>query len=296
MTTLQSIGKFLKDHVFSRFKAKVALFVVTALCLASLLYQYFMREDAISIVTIAGAVVVPFQEGVNEIGGFLFKKESDRIELAEAKKEIEELERENAELYRKIDDLRSLGVENEELRSLLFAKERLQDYEMEEAQIIGNDGVNCFERFTINKGSVDGIKVNMNVINNDGLIGIVTHVGLNYAIVTSIIEDGMNVSAMTKNGHENCIVSGDLSLSGAHEMRLDNALASVKLEEDSTLVTSYISDKFLPNLLIGYAEEVTVNSGDLTKSATVKTAVDFTDLNEVLVITTMREDLKETEE
>ncbi len=293
MSIFSSIGKFFKVHIFDHFTAKVCLILVTVLCVVSLLYHYFMREDAVSVVTVVGAVVVPFQEGANKVGSLLFKAEEERMNLVQAQEKIAELESLNADLNRKLDDADSLFVENEELRALLLAKERLSDYEMLEAEVIGNDGINCFERFTINRGSMDGIKVDMNVINNDGLIGVVTQVGLNYAIVTSIIEDGMNVSAMTKNGHENCIVTGDLTNSGKSTLLLKNALTDVDLKGDSTLVTSYISDKYLPNLLIGYAENVTVNNGSLTQSGTVKTAVDFSRISYVLVITTMREELQE---
>ncbi|MBR6322291.1 MAG: rod shape-determining protein MreC, partial [Lachnospiraceae bacterium] len=185
--------------------------------------------------------------------------------------------------------------ENEEFRSLLRAKARLSMYEMEEAKIIGSDGVNCFNRFTINKGTIDGIKADMNVINSDGLVGIVTSVGLNYAVVTAIIEDNTSVSAMTRYGHSNCIVKGDLSQSGEGRLLLTNALADFDTERDNALVTSSISDKYLQGLLIGYAEDVKLNADQLTKSGTVKTAVDFTKLDEVLVITTMKEELQETE-
>ncbi len=295
MSIFSSIVKFLKVHIFDHFTAKVCLVLVTGLCVVSLLYNYFMREDSVSVLTVIGAVVVPFQEGANKVGSILFKAEEERMDLVQARERIAELESQNADLNRKLDEADSLFVENEELRSLLYAKKRLSDYEMLEAEVIGNDGINCFERFTINRGSMDGIKPDMNVINNDGLIGIVTEVGLNYSIVTSIIEDGMNVSAMTKNGHENCIVSGDLKNSGMSTLILKNALSEVDLTKDSTLVTSYISDKYLPNLLIGYAKDVVLNNGSLTQSGTVKTAVDFSRISYVLVITTMREELQEVE-
>lgn len=296
MTSFAAFRNFLKEHIFKYLTSKVALIVVIILCIAALMYQYFRRDDAVSLMTIAGAVVVPFQEGVNGIGSFLYKNEQEKLTLDEQKAEIEALKKENAELRRELDDIQSLKLENEELRRLLSAADRFSDYEMEEAKIIGSDGVNSFERFTINKGSANGMKLNMNVINDDGLIGYISYVGLNYAIVTSIIEDGINVSAMTKNGHENCIVSGDLSKSGTGYLCLENALSDIDFESDGTLVTSDISDKFLPGLLIGYAEAMTENPGSLTQSGLVRSAVDFTRLNEVLVITTMKEERKEVTE
>ena len=241
-------------------------------------------------------MVIPFQEGVNKVGSALFRNEQDRLSLNEAKERIKELERENMELTQKLENMNQTALQNTELRGLLKASEQYPDFEMEEALIIGNDGVNSFERFTINKGTADGIRVNMNVINKDGLIGIVTFTGLNYAIVTSIIENGMNVSAMTRTGHENCIVTGDLAHSGTGTMLLENARSDVDFSGDGALVTSFISDKFLPGLLIGYAKDVTVNAGGLTQSGTVTTAVDFTRLSEVLVITTLREALVDSED
>ncbi len=295
MSRFRNIGLFFKNHIFSRISSRTALFLVTGCCLVSLLCQYFQRPDAVSFLSIAGTVIVPFQEGINEIGDFLFQTDQEKKSLSEAQSENDRLKDENAELRNKLKDVGALAIENEELRALLFAKARLLPYEYEtvEARIIGCDGVNCFNRFTVNKGSMDGIRLNMNVINQDGLVGIVTHVGLNYSVVTSIIEDGVNVSAMTGNGRENCIVSGDLSHSGSGLLVLENALASVDLSEDSTLLTSDISDRFLPGLLIGYARDVHTNDGALTQSGFVRTAVDFTKLHEVLIITTMKEERKE---
>ena len=295
MSFFASIKNFFQKHVFRHISAKLVLWIVTGLCVVSLLYQYFARPDSLSPLSIVGAVVIPFQEGANKVGGALFKNEQERLTLNEAREEVARLEKEKEALEIEVRELKSLAVDNEELRALLKARERYGDYEMIEATVIGNDGINCFERFTINRGTRDGIRVNMNVINQDGLVGIVSKVGLNYAVVTSIIEDGINVSAMTKNGHENCIVSGDLSQSGKDTLLFSNMLSDVDLNSDSSLVTSNISDRFLPELLIGYVSESEMNAGGLTQSGTLKTAVDFTRIREVLVITTTVEQPKEEE-
>ena len=57
------------------------------------------------------------------------------------------------------------------------------------------------------------------------------------------------------------------------------------------IVTSYISDKYLQGILIGYVSEVTVDSNNLTRSGYITPAVDFKNLQEVLVITTTKADL-----
>ena len=225
MTVFSGIKTFLVDHIFSRITSKVVILVLSALCVFSILFHYFTREDAVPISKVVGAVVVPFQTGANEVGSFLFRKNTERLDLAAALEKADALEKENLELKMQLEDAKDIVLENEELRALLHAKERFSGYEMQEAKVIGCDGVNCFERFTINKGAMDGVKKDMNVINADGLVGIVTDVGLNYAVVTSIIEDNTSVSAMTRYGHQNCIAAGDLSVSGSGRMQLMNALA-----------------------------------------------------------------------
>ncbi len=292
MNFFQNIGKFIKEKILSRLTSLIMLVIVSVICLALLLVQYFKRADAVSPLQVIGAVVVPFQTGVNEVGKFLFTNEQERLSLSEAQEKIAELEKENNELKLRNNDLLSLEGENDELRKLLEAKERLGDYASVQAQIIGNDGVNTFERFTIDKGSADGIKINMNVVNGDGLIGIVTQVGINYAIVETIIEDGMNVSAMTRNGNLNCIAAGSFKTSRTNELKLTNIAADSAIKPDMMLVTSYISDRFLPNLKIGYVKTVQVEADGLTGSGTITTAVDFTRLNHVLVITTLKEELE----
>ena len=293
MNFFDTIKFFWNNHIRRKLTSTLMLFVVVGLCLISLVYQYFSRSDSVSLAAIAGAVVVPFQKGVNAAGGFLFRAEEKHNDLESARKQIEELEKENEKLKMEADLNRGLVRENEELRSLVRAKERLSEYDMITCSVIGAEASGVFRRFTIDRGSIDGLKVNMNVINGDGLIGYISQVGLNFSVVTCILEDGINVSAMTKNGHDNCIVTGSMELAASGEMVIENALSSVDLDKDSTLVTSFISDKYLPGLLIGYVTENTLNPGKLTRSGKVRCSVDFSHIHEVMVIRTMKEKAEE---
>ncbi len=80
MIVLDRIKNFFKK-VFRKVTPRISLLIVVGLCVASLLFQYFRRSDAVSVGQIVGAVVVPFQKGINEIGGFLFKTEEKRLKL-----------------------------------------------------------------------------------------------------------------------------------------------------------------------------------------------------------------------
>ena len=65
--------------------------------------------------------------------------------------------------------------------------------------MIANDGSNWFTSFTIDKGSEDGIREDMNVLSGNGLVGIVTEVNAHSSTVRSIIDE-VNISG---HGHDN---------------------------------------------------------------------------------------------
>ena len=153
---------------------------------------------------------------------------------------------------------------------------------------------NWINTFTIDKGSKDGIKADMNVIAGSGLVGIVTDVGKNYAVVRSIIDDNSNVSGMMLSTNDNCIVSGNLKSMTESNMILFSNLEDVdhKVSTGESVITSNISDKYLPGLLIGYVTEVTDDNNNLSISGKITPVVDFKHLQDLLVITQLKETVK----
>ena len=121
-------------------------------------------------------------------------------------------------------------------------------------------------------------------------MGIVTDVGAHYATVRSIIDDVSRVSGMAQQSGDTCIVSGDLTLFGEGRLRLSNIAENGDLKDGDRIVTSNISSKFLPGILIGYAADITTDQSRLTKSGYLIPAAHFDSLQEVLVITTLKEE------
>jgi len=212
---------------------------------------------------------------------------------------MNDLKAENDTLKSQVDDL---TLENDRLRQDRYELNRLQElYKLDQnyeqynkvgARVISKDSGNWFNQFVIDKGSDDGIAVDMNVIAGDGLVGIVTQVGPDWSTVRSIIDDSSNVSAMTLSTSDLCIVAGDLTQMNEGTIKfkdMENNDNAVKVGE--TIVTSYVSSKFLSGLVIGYVSEIKVDSNNLTRSGLITPVVDFKHLQEVLVIT----DLKQTQ-
>ena len=233
-----------------------------------------------------GYVLVPLQTGINAVGGSISSEASKIKELSTALEVKEKLQARVDELTEENTRLRAEQEELSRLRKLYELDEQYMQYQKVGARIIAKDTGEWFHVFRINKGSDDGIREGMNVIAGGGLVGIVTDVGANYATVRSIIDDSSQVSAMAQDSGDSCIVSGDLKLFEEGRLRLSYMEKDDDIEDGDMIVTSNISEKFLPGILIGYAADITVDYNDnLSKSGYLIPVAQFDRLQEVLVIT-----------
>lgn len=236
-----------------------------------------------------GIVLLPVQSGVNTAGRAVY----DNIE---EQRKIHSAITENIELNKKIDELTQentkLMADNGELarlRELYKLDESYSDYPKVGARVVAKDSTNWFSTFTIDKGTDDGIAVDMNVIGYGGLIGIVTDVGKNYATVRAVIDDISRVSAMSLRTGALCRVDGNLEQYSEGRLILRDVKSDADVNEGDMIVTSNVSTKYLPNILIGYARDLKDDSSRLTKSGYIIPVVNFDTISEVLVITKLKE-------
>lgn len=266
------------------FSSKSLLVGFTALCIAFIGASFFTDKLTTPVRNVVSIVIVPFQKGMNNLGLWT----SDKVATLQ---EISEVMEQNQSLQAQVDDLTE---ENNQLKQDSYELSRLRDlYELDEkypgytkvgARVIAKGPDNWFNTFTIDKGSNDGIEVDMNVISGGGLVGIVTQVTTNSAQVRSIIDDNSNVTGMRIDTNEGCNVQGDLKLLDDGLIRLTHIKKDTVMRDGDKIVTSNISDKFLEGILVGYVKDVTLDSNNLTQSGYLVPVVDFENLQEVLVI------------
>ena len=241
--------------------------------------------------TVAETVFGPMQKGLNHIGSYMVQQKDYFDSMDELKKENEELRKKLDELTAENSTLKLEHYELENLRELYALDNKYPSYEKTAARVIAKDASNWFVTFIIDKGSDDGIEVNMNVIAGSGLVGIVTSVGKHSATVTTIINDTSNVSGMMLTTSDSCIVRGNLQSMIEEQVITFDTLHDRDnvISVGEPVVTSNISDKFLQGILIGYVTSVTVDANNLTKSGTITPVVDFEHIEEVLVILETKE-------
>lgn len=278
----------------TNFSSKHILLILCAVCV--LLMGLSLITDKVSgpMRAVANYTIVPMQKGINTIGLWMsdFSHNFETIQELRSKNEV--LQAELDELTVKNNLLQQDKHELERLRELYALDELYADYKKVGARVTMNDSGNWFHSFVIDKGTKDGIKVDMNVMAGKGLVGIVTEVGPNWARVRSIIDDASNVSALVLSTSDTCVVNGDLTLMQDGRIRFEMlANNGTEIKEGEQVVTSHISSKYLQGILIGYISEIHVDSNNLTRSGYITPVVDFEHLREVLVITTTKEDLLE---
>ncbi len=275
--------------------ARILLVICTVICLALIIISFKYQEQMNPVKTSVGNIIKPMQSGINSIGSSIysvfdmFKSKKDLLnENAELKKELNDVKNENLSLIEDRNELSSL-------RELYKLDQGYRQYDKVAARVVSRDDNNWYNMFTIDKGSDDGIQKNMNVIAGNGLVGIVVEVGKSYSKVRSIIDDNSYVSGMFARTSDTCDIKGNLKTIGDGYIEVERISIDAEIEDGYEIVTSYVSDRYLEGILIGYVSDIVPDPNNMTMTAKVTPVVNFNRLSTVLVITQIKhsEELEE---
>ena len=277
----------------SRFRYKLEpryiLLFATVILIALILLSYKFDYLFVPVRSKVASFMKPMEKGICVLGNGFEDLKEDMKTKEELRKQNENLQAEYDELKKKYDELLPDSYELENLRALFKLSQNYSSYETVGATVIASDTTGFNRTFTIDKGSKDGIKEDMNVIAGNGLVGIIYQVNDNYSLVRSIIDNNSNVSATILKSSDSCIVSGSLKLFDQGYIQIREIPINSTAANNYQVITSNQSSKFLPDILIGYVSNITVSSDGLSKEGYLTPVVDFRRLDKVLVITTMKE-------
>lgn len=272
---------------------KYILLALSIFCLLLMVLSFKFKDAFMPVRSVVVDTITPMQKGINQIGVFFSEKKNMFVSTQKLIEENKALQEELDSISYDNKILQQEKYELNSLRELYQLDQKYPGYPKVAARVISKDSNNWYNVFTIDKGSDDGLAVDMNVIAGNGLVGIITEVGHNYAKVRSIIDDNSNVSGMFLKTSDTCIVSGNLELidKGLLEVSyIKNMEAEIK--DGYEVVTSHVSDKYLQGILIGYVKDISDDASKTSKSGYLTPAVDFNKLETVLVITQLKEALK----
>ena len=272
---------------------RLVLIVLSVSCVGMIGLTTIKNEQLRPIRTAVGYFLLPVQTGVNRVGSAVYSNFKNQEKMRTALADNESLREQVATLTMENTRLQSDSYELSRLRKLYELNQTYGQYRMTGARVIAKDTGNWFHVFRIDKGARDGIKPDMNVVGDGGLIGIVTDVGDNYATVRSIIDDVSRVSAMAIQSNDTCIVSGNLQLYANGKLKISDITDTADIKDGDAIVTSTVSSKFLPGILIGYAGDLKTAPDRLTRSGTLVPVADFETIQEVLVILDLKSEMRE---
>lgn len=234
---------------------------------------------------IVGTLTSPLQWCVTVVGnafeGFgLYFAGIDRL-----REENEALEQENAALREQIENAELLEAENERLRSYLDMKAKFPSFEMVEGMIISYSAGNYMTSFTLNRGTMHGVSTQMPVVVADGVVGYVTEVGLNWCMVSTIIETASSVGAYVPRSGATGIVSGDAALRRDGVCKMNYLEANADIQVGDRVLSSGNGSVYPAELVIGTVTAIETDEYSRTLEATVQPTVDFASLQYMMIIT-----------
>ena len=232
---------------------------------------------------IVSTLVMPIQNGLTYLKGKLTGNDSFFQDINNLKEENENLKKKNSELEQSLREYEIVKSENDTLKEYMNLKDKYKDYTTMPAYVINKDISNYSNTVVINVGEKDGIKENMTVIADEGLVGHVISVTDHTAKVQTIIDTATAVTSTISTTKDTIIVQGTLENSG--ELKATYIPTDATVLQGDNVETSGLGGIYPKGIHIGTIKEVYNTKNPTDRYATVDTAVDFSKLATVLVIT-----------
>ena len=269
-------------HLFST-KVKVLL-IAAVLLIAGLAILSGATEQSIPSLVVQG-LLTPFRAGANaltkqseQIYGYIFRYESLVAENEALKKQISKME----------DDARqadSYYRENQRLRDALALTQTREDFVLVDAYIIAWGTTDWNSTITVSKGTNAGIETGMCAITANGeVVGLVTEVGLNYAVIKTVLDSTLEISATIASSGYNGMVSGGYNDGRKDLLWMDYLPSAAVIRNNDQVVTSG-STVYPRNLILGHIVDAGYDETGVAKYAVLNPAVDIGSLEQVFILT-----------
>ena len=233
-----------------------------------------------------------------EITGRVYSVSGSVLSYFGLKQENQDLLQRNAELGTRISELEDyiFTLEADSLKTEAFLRDSLgkriePDYIVARVE---KNSISMIENYIIiNKGLKNGVKSDMGVLSQQGIVGVVRDASANYAIVQPILNPHSRFSCKIKGSNADGILiweGGDSRLA-----KLTQYPKYEKIEVGDTIVTSGFSDFFPEGIMVGTVEDYKSETDDNFYSLSIKLSTDFGALKNVFIVNNTNDEIKELE-
>ncbi len=264
-------------------------FRITAAICVSLLLGIFIaavsENGSSPLSSVLGTVVSPLAEVSRQISEKMSDFRAGFVSSSAYREEISSLSEELESCKEELVDHEKLQHKLQAYEAFLDVKEENPDYSFLPATVILRDASDIYSSFSINKGSDDGLKINMPVIFGKHLVGIVKELTANTAVVYSLLDPTVSVSAYEIRTREDCYTESDTLLSSQGLIKLSGLSRSTPVVSGGIVCTSGIGGIYPRDLIIGTVTQVENSETDISAYAVVEPDIDVTAIVDVFVIT-----------
>lgn len=250
----------------------------------TIIHQTSVERDNLTIAEkMVRNAYAPLQRGASTFRGYLGNLELFFVNKQSLMADVKRLEEELASYQLENQGLREYKYEVRNLKELLeFRDQNLNNMEMVPAQVIARNPSTWYSTITIDQGSNKGITRNMPVITPQGLVGRVTSVSSDSAVVMLITDRGAAVGALVQETRVPGIIVGTVN---GKQLKLSQIPFYSEVKEGNRVVTSRFSELYPAGIMIGTIDKIVAEPDALIKAATIIPAVDLDQIEEVLVVT-----------
>lgn len=267
------------------FSTRIRVVLVAAVLLAVILAVISSLTGLSLPDMVVQGILTPIRTGVSrltdqaeQLYSYMFRYESLAAENEALKKQLAEIE----------DDARNanaIAKENEQLRALLGLKERDEAYNFVDGYIIAWSSNEWSNTITINQGSSSGIQKDMCAVTANGeLVGLVSQVGTNYAVIKTVLDSSIEISASISGAGYNGMVKGGYSTDSPDKLRMNYLPSSATIHLNDQVVTTG-STVYPRNLILGYVIDAGFDDTGVAKFALLEPAADIGSLEQVFIVT-----------
>lgn len=262
----------------------VALLAVVVGLLLLIVFTGEGREQLTPVEDALLALFAPAQTAFSSAGQKIQSFFDAIVSFYELKSENDLLRKKISLLEQQLVQFQELQKENYRYRQLLEFKER-SSHRMIAAEVIARDPSQWFGTVTINRGYLDGVKQEMVVITDRGLVGMISTVSPHSSQVLLITDPRMAVSAMIQRTRDSATVGIVESFANDPAyLKISYLPPEAKIQPGDVVISSGLGGIFPKGILIGTIKEVIDDKPDMVLSALIEPRVNFNRLEEVLII------------
>jgi len=269
------------------FKNNGILLLIIALLLGALVAvaSILLGGTANPLSNAIGFITTPIRNGTTAVASWAEGLYNYSFQYDALREENEALKAKIAELEELAREGEADSKENVRLRQLLGLREKRRDFTFESASVTARSTTNWENTLTLSKGSNHGVEHGDCVVDAaHNLVGVVSEVGLNYCVMTTVIDSGFRMGGFLSRTDEAAILEGDFTLMGEGKLKLTYLPENVELLAGDLVLTSGLGGTYPAGLVVGTIESVQTDPSGMTRHAVVVPSTTLSEQVQVFII------------